>query len=69
MPDEIASATGFRSLVEKIQENDAGYDERERPMRRRPVTRRDPRAEAAAPAPAPAASRDAPMRLLQRRWL
>jgi hypothetical protein len=69
MPDETTSATGFRSLVEKIQENDSGYDERDRPMRRRPMVRRDPRPEAAAPAQAPATNRDLTVRLLERRWL
>ncbi|WP_333824449.1 hypothetical protein [Pinisolibacter sp.] len=70
MPD-ARSENGFRSLVQQIQENDAGPDERQRPQRRRPTmpaggreTAKDAVATAAAPPPS-----KAPVRLLQRRWL
>ncbi len=67
---DVRTNSGFRSLVEKIQENDGGVDERQRVPRRRltlPSNGREGR-----PAPtmdaAPSVSA-APVRLLQRRWL
>jgi hypothetical protein len=69
MPD-ARSETGFRSLVQQIQENDGGPDERQRPQRRRltiPAAGRA--AKDAAPAAAAPASSKTPIRLLQRRWL
>ncbi len=65
-----SNQNGFRSLVQQIQENDGGADERQRPQRRRltaPATgcaSMDTAPTAAAPAPS-----KTPVRLLQRRWL
>lgn len=69
MPDDTPDS-GFRSLVQKIQENDGDAAERGRPPRRRltmPGGRR-PAAPAEA-APKPAAPTGEPLRLLERRWL
>lgn len=72
MPDDTnPPASGFRSLVQQIQENDTGADEDTRQPRRRLSLRRDPRR--APPAEAPiettSAKIDPTTRLLQRRWL
>jgi hypothetical protein len=71
MPD-TRSDTGFRSLVQKIQENDVGTDERQRPQRRRltmPAAGREAKKDAAPTAAAPSAPSVSSVRLLQRRWL
>ena len=68
---DVRPASGFRSLVQQIQENDGGADERQRPGRRRLTLPAGSRERAPAPAyepPAPSAS-SMPLRLLQRRWL
>ena len=62
-----APASGFRSLVQQIQENDGEVVERPRFPRRRLTLRRETPAEAA-DLPPPLASTTAP-RLLARRWL
>ena len=72
MPDETTpSASGFRSLVQQIQENDTGADDDTRPPRRRLSLRRDPRRAPAAELPpeTSAPKIDPTARLLQRRWL
>lgn len=70
MPDDTP-ATGFRSLVEQIQEKDADAAERARPVRRRLSLRRDSRPGTAGEAPEPFTREPgtAPLRLLERRWL
>ena len=72
MPDETnPTASGFRSLVQQIQEKDTGADEDTRPPRRRLSLRRDPRRAPPAEAPIETANTkiDPTTRLLQRRWL
>ena len=66
---EDTLTSGFRSLVQKIQENDAESAERQRPQRRRLTLRREPRPEAEAPTTTARPTQIAPVRLLQRRWL
>jgi hypothetical protein len=69
MPD-TPSTSGFRSLVQQIQEKDTIGGERPRPARRPAAAPRANREAAPAEAPKPAGSRPAaPVRLLQRRWL
>lgn len=70
MTDEIASTSnGFRSLVERIQENDAEVGGRGRPARRRLTIPNSARSKPVEPAPTPPSGGGAPTRLLQRRWL
>lgn len=66
---EDTSTSGFRSLVQQIQQNDVETIERQRPQRRRLTLRREPRPEIQPEpfAPAPKPTTAAP--LLQRRWL
>ena len=69
MPDS-RSETGFRSLVQQIQENDGSADERQRPQRRRLTIPASGRAaKDAAPTAASPSPSKTPIRLLQRRWL
>ncbi|MDK9694846.1 MAG: hypothetical protein OEL76_00470 [Siculibacillus sp.] len=70
MPD-VRTDTGFRSLVEKIQENGGDDVTERRPPRRRltlPGGGRE-RARAAAEEPSTALAPDLRVHLLQRRWL
>ena len=82
---DVRSASGFRSLVEQIQENDGGADPRPRPQRRRltlpagaperlspagSATSERAAIERTAADPAPTKPASAAsVRLLQRRWL
>lgn len=73
MPTEIpaANATGFRSLVEQIQEKgvEPVFEAPQRGPRRRTAPPQTRRAEAPVAPVAPGAKTGAPVRLLSRRWL